>query len=131
MQVVSLPEHATEVRLLLGRDRRLSDEAYLAFCLTNPDLRVERSAEGEIIIVPPAGFESSHRNAKVTAQLVQWADKDGRGIAADSSAQFLLADGSALSPDAAWLSNEALRRLTGRQRKGFVPLCPEFVVEVM
>ena len=67
----------------------------------------------------------------VAAQLFNWAERDGHGKPFDSSAQFMLPDGSALSPDAAWVSNEALRRLSRQQRKEFLPLCPEFVVEVM
>jgi len=64
-------------------------------------------------------------------RLGRWAEKDGRGEAFDSSAQFMLPDGSALSPDAAWVSNESLHRLSREQRKQFLRLCPEFVVEVI
>ena len=131
MQVIALPEHQTPLRLSREATHGFSDQAYLAFCHANPDLRVERTAEGEIVIVPPAGFESSYRNMKLSAQLDRWAERDGRGNASDSSAQFMLPDGSALSPDAAWVSNAALERLTKQQRKQFLALCPEFVVEVM
>jgi Uma2 family endonuclease len=130
MQVVALPE-PVPVKLTFDSERKLTLEGYLAFCRANPDLRVERTAEGDIIIVPPAGFESSHRSLKVAAQLDRWAVKDGRGKASDSSAEFLLPDGSALSPDAAWVSNESLLRLSRQQRREFLPLCPEFVVEIM
>ena len=131
MQVVALPEHGTSVKLRFDIERRLSDKEYLAFCRANPELRVERTAEGEIVIVPPAGGESSHRSLRVAAQLDRWAEKDGRGKAFDSSVQFMLPDGSALSPDAAWVSNESLRSLSRPQRRQFPPICPEFVVEVM
>jgi Uma2 family endonuclease len=130
MQVVTLPE-LVPVTLSDYSGEKFSDAAYLAFCRANPNLRVERTAEGEILIVPPAGFESSNRNTKVTAQLDRWAEKDGRGIVSDSSGQFMLADGSALSPDAAWVSNAALRSLSRQKRREFLPLCPEFVIEVM
>jgi Uma2 family endonuclease len=131
MQVhVALPKSAPPVRLIFGAGRKLSDNAYWEFCQQNPDLRVERNAQGEIIIVPPSGWESSNRNWKVAVQLGVWAEKDGRGEGCDSSAQFLLPDGSALSPDAAWVSKRSLRRLSSAQRKKFLPLCPEFVVEV-
>jgi Uma2 family endonuclease len=108
-----------------------SDESYFAFCETNPDLRVERTAEGEIVIVPPAGFESDDRNAEVVAQLRSWAKHDGRGRASGPTAQFFLPDGSALSPDAAWVSNESRKRISERERKGFPYLCPEFVIEIL
>ncbi len=130
MQVVALPSPVA-VKLSDYSGEKFSDAAYLAFCRANPNLRVERTAEGEILIVPPAGFESSHRNSNVTAQLYKWAEEDGRGKASDSSAQFMLADGSALSPDAAWVSNTALRALSRQKRREFLPLCPEFVVEMM
>ena len=109
----------------------MSDSRFLAFCRANPDLRVERDPNGEITIVPPAGGESGQRNLKVGAQLSTWADQDGRGEAFDSSTMFMLPDGSALCPDAAWVSNEALRTLTAEQRREFLRVCPQFVIEVM
>ena len=108
-----------------------SDESYFAFCEANPDLRVERTAVGEIVVVPPAGFESDDRNTEVVAQLRIWAKNDGRGRASGPTAQFFLLDGSALSPDAAWVSNELRKRMSERERKGFPYLCPEFVIEVL
>jgi len=130
MQVVALPD-LVPVTLSDYSGEKFSDAAYLAFCRANPNLRVERTADGEILIVPPAGSESSYRNTKVTAQLDRWADGDGRGKVFDSSAQFMLDDGSALSPDAAWVSNVSLRSVPREKRKEFLPLCPQFVVEVM
>jgi Uma2 family endonuclease len=117
--------------VIVRNGRAFSDKEYVKFCEVNPDLRVERNAEGEIIIVPPAGFESDDRNTEVVAQLRIWAKKDGRGNASGPTAQFFLADGSALSPDAAWVSNESRRRMSERERKGFPYLCPEFVIEVL
>jgi Uma2 family endonuclease len=83
MQVVTLPEPVPVKLTFDSGQKKLSLEGYLAFCRANPDLRVERTAEGDIIIVPPAGFESSHRGLKVAAQLDRWAVKDGRGKASD------------------------------------------------
>jgi len=123
---VAIPKDATSVKLSYDAGGEPSEQAYLAFCRANPDLRVERNAKGEILIVPPAGSESSNRSLKVAAQLGTWAERDGRGEAFDSSAQFMLPDGSALSPDAAWVSNETLRRFSKRERRGFLHLCPEF-----
>jgi Uma2 family endonuclease len=128
---VALPKQGTPVRLVFDTARGLSEEEYLAFCRANPDLRCELTAEGEIVIVPPAGGESSNRSMKLAVQLGRWAEQDGRGEAFDASAEFMLPDGSALSPDAAWVSKKSLRRLTWQQRKLFPRLCPEFVVEVM
>jgi Uma2 family endonuclease len=130
MRSVELPEHET-VKLVFDPEYTLSEEDYLAFCRANPGLRCERTAEGEIIIVPPAGGEGAYRSGKAFAQLDHWADQDDRGKAFDSSVEFLLPDGSALSPDASWVSNESLARLTREQRREFLRLSPEFVIEVM
>jgi Uma2 family endonuclease len=130
MQVVALPK-LVPVTLSDYGGEKFSDAEYVAFCQANPNLRLERTAEGKILIVPPAGYESSYRNSEVTAQLRQWAQEDGSGRASDSSAQFVLGDGSALSPDAAWVSNVALRGIPREKRKEFLHLCPEFVVEVV
>ena len=127
---VELPERHSQIRLHNGSEKKFSDEAFAEFCRANPDLRIERNSRGEIIVMPPAGGESSNRNISLAAQLYNWADQDGRGQAFDSSAGFRLTDGSILSPAAAWAFDEALRRLTAKQKKGFLPLCPEFVVEV-
>jgi len=124
---VALPEPA---ELVVRNGEKFSDKAYLKFWEANPDLNFERNAEGEIIIVPPAGLESDYRNTDVVAQLATWAKKDGRGRAAGPTAQFFLPDGSALSPDAAWVSNESRSRMSEHERKTFPYLCPEFVIEV-
>ncbi len=117
--------------LTIRNGRRFSDKAYVRFCEANPDLRIERTAEGEIFIVPPAGWESDDRDAEVITQLRVWAKKDGRGSSCGSSVQFFLPDGSALSPDAAWVSNESRERISPDQRKKFPRFAPEFVVEVL
>src|SRR5690242_10308522 len=109
---IDLPELTAPATLILGREDRLTDDEYFAFCAANPDLNVERTSEGEIVIVPPAGGESDFRNASVITALGQWARRDGRGKAFGSSVQFLLPDGSGLSPDAAWVSKDRLAMLS-------------------
>jgi Uma2 family endonuclease len=128
---IALPELTVPATLILDPEHRLTDEEYVAICEANPSLRLERTARGEIVIVPPAGMESSYRSLGVSGQLREWAIRSGTGIACDSSVEFLLPDGSALSPDAAWVSNKRLATLTKQERRQFPPICPEFVVEVM
>jgi Uma2 family endonuclease len=130
MQVV-LPEQALPAKLTLNPELRMNDDEYYAFCMANPDLRFERTAKGEIIIVPPAGFESSYRSGDAFRHLADWAKRDGRGKASDATAEFILPTGAALSPDAAWVSNDRIARLSKEQRRKFPPVCPEFVIEVM
>jgi Uma2 family endonuclease len=126
-----LPEQALPAKLTLNPELRMNDDEYYAFCMANPDVRFERTAQGEIIIVPPAGGESSYRSGDAFGQLRDWAKRDGRGKACDSSAEFILPTGAALSPDAAWVSNRQLSQLSKEQRRKFLPLCPEFLIGVM
>src|SRR6267154_2801178 len=66
---IALPELTSPATLILDRERGLSEEKYLAFCEANPDLRLERTAQGEIVIVPPAGGESDYRCLDAGRQL--------------------------------------------------------------
>src|SRR4051812_28541681 len=101
VQVVLDPPELEEDGLTL-RSHCLTRQQYRAFCHANPDLRIERLACGEIIIMPPAHSRSGAQNAALTARLSRWADIDGRGLAFDSSAGFDLPNGSNRSPDTAW-----------------------------
>jgi Uma2 family endonuclease len=130
MQVV-LPDEALPARLTLNPDLRMSDDDYYDFCVANPNLRLERTAQGEIVIVPPAGLESDNRNAKIIIHFGQWALRDGRGEAFGPSAEYILPSGAAYSPDVSWISNARLNKLTKKQLRRFPPVVPEFVVEVM
>ena len=130
MQMV-LPEYAVPVRLAFDPESPLTDDQYYDFCMANPNLRVERTAEGELVVMPPAGWESSYRSLKAAQQLGVWALRDGRGKAFDSSAAFLLPTGAAFSPDASWVSNARIAPLSKAQKRKFPPVCPEFVIEVM
>jgi Uma2 family endonuclease len=130
MQVV-LPEQALPAKLILNPELRMSDDEYFDFCMANPDVRFERTARGEIIIAPPAGGESDYQNADVIMQLGVWARRDGTGKGFGATTEFILPTGAALSPDAAWVSNNRLSKLTKNQLRKFLPVCPEFVVEVM
>ena len=126
-----LPEITAPAMLTFGPSQVMNDDAYYKFCTANPGLRIERSPQGEIIIVPPAGGESDYRSTEAVIQLGSWAKKEGRGKAFGSSVEFILPSGAAYSPDAAWLSNERLSKLTKQQRRRFLPVCPEFVIEVV
>ncbi|MCC3641398.1 MAG: Uma2 family endonuclease [Microcoleus sp. PH2017_33_LGB_O_A] len=109
----------------------VSCEQFEALALANPDLRLERTTEGELIVNPPTGGESSERNFNITGQLARWCDdNEDLGSGFDSSGGFILPNGANRSPDASWVSRERLEALTPKQRKGFVPLCPDFVVEL-
>lgn len=111
--------------------RRIAQDEFYDLCVANPDLRMELTAEGEIVVMPPTGGETSYRNSELSGQLRDWARRDKRGRAFDSNAEYLLPDGSALSPDASWVERESLARLTREQKRKFLPVVPDFVVELL
>ena len=109
----------------------LTDEQFFQLCQVNENLRFERTATGELIIMPPAGGETSNRNGKLTQQLFNWADADGTGVAFDSSGGFKLTNGADRSPDAAWLKLQRWETLTSEQKARFIPMSPDFVIELL
>jgi len=110
---------------------RLTDDQFFQLCQLNQNLRFERTATGEIIIMPPAGGETSNRNGRLTQQLFNWSDADSSGIGFDSSTGFTLPNGADRSPDAAWVKLERWNSLTPEQKEKFPPICPDFVIELL
>jgi Uma2 family endonuclease len=108
----------------------LTDDQFFEFCQINRNLHIERTATGEILIMPPTGSETGNRNAKLIVQLGIWAESEGTGIYFDSSTGFKLPNGADRSPDAAWVKLERWNALIPEQQKKFAPICPEFVVEL-
>lgn len=109
---------------------QMSDEQFYEFCQANRDLRIERTATGEVIIMPPAFSDTGNRNSQITIQLGVWAEQDGTGEVFDSSAGFTLPNGATRSPDASWIKLERWNALTDEQKASFAPICPDFVVEL-
>ena len=114
----------------LGSVVQLTDEQFFQLCQIHQDYRFERTAKGELIIMSPAGGETSSRNASLTAQLWVWNAQAKLGKVFDSSGGFKLPNGADRSPDAAWVKQERWEALTPEQRQKFPPLCPDFVVEL-
>jgi Uma2 family endonuclease len=109
----------------------LTDDQFYKLCRNNPDLKFERNAHGELIIMPPTGGETGRRNLKISQQLGTWTDQDGTGVAFDSSTCFRLPNGADRSPDASWIQQQRWDVLTSQQRETFPPICPDFVIELM
>src|SRR5919199_551532 len=110
---------------------RLSAEGFLELCKANQDLQLERTATGEVIIMPPTFSWTGKQNSGLNAQLWNWNDRTGLGIVFDSSTGFTLPNSAVRSPDASWVSNERWEALTETQQKEeFSPLSPDFVVEL-
>lgn len=112
------------------RATQLSENQFIRLCQENPDLRLELTAQGELVIMPPTGMETGWRNSKLTHRLVAWTEADSTGLACDSSTLFTLPNRAKRSPDASWVRRERYEALTKKQREGFAPLCPDFVVEL-
>ena len=108
----------------------MTPDEYYTFCQQNPDMLAELNAEGEVVFMSPSGGATGARNAHVVKKLGVWADEDGSGVVFDSSAGFVLPNGAVRSPDAAWVRRRRLAKVPARQRERFLPLCPEFVVEM-
>ena len=109
---------------------RLEEDQFFEFCQANRELRIERSAEGDCEIMPPTGGATGWRNSRLVTQLTLWADLEGSGVVFDSSAGFVLPNGAMRSPDAAWVRKSRLMHLTAEQKQKFLPICPDFVIEL-
>ncbi|EDX73485.1 conserved hypothetical protein [Coleofasciculus chthonoplastes PCC 7420] len=108
----------------------MTDDQFFEFCQINRDLRIERTATGELLIMPPTGTETGGRNFRLNGQLYNWTEQDGTGIGFDSSTGFTLPNGAERSPDAAWVKLERWNTLTPEQQQKFAPICPDFVIEL-
>jgi Uma2 family endonuclease len=109
----------------------LTDEQFFQLCQDNRDLRLERNARGDLIIMPPTGGETSNSNASLTAQVWNWNNVYKLGKVFDSSTGFKLPNGADRSPDVSWISIEKWNALTEPQKERFLPLCPDFVVKLL
>ena len=109
----------------------MSREQFFEFCQLNRDVRIERNAEGSIAVMTPAGGETGARNGFLVAALYRWAEQNGTGVAFDSSTGFELPNGAVRSPDAAWVLRNRLARLSPEDKERFLPLCPDFVIELI
>ncbi len=108
----------------------LTDEQFFQLCQNNRDLRFERTANGELIIMSPTGSETGRRNSGLNFQLTAWSIHNNLGVVFDSSSGFKLPDGSDISPDCAWVRRDRWDALTAEQKEKFAPICPDFVVEL-
>lgn len=120
----------TTLRLNLRPVMELTDERLYVLCQANRELRFERTAQGELLLMAPTAGETGRRNAKLTQHLANWADSDGSGLVFDSSTGFVLSNGAMRSPDAAWLRRSRWEGLRPDQKQTFIPLCPDFVIEL-
>ncbi|HBB33637.1 MAG TPA: hypothetical protein DDZ80_28850 [Cyanobacteria bacterium UBA8803] len=108
----------------------VTQEQFVQLAIANRDLQLERTATGELIVMPPTGGTTGNRNLDIEGQLWLWNRQNRLGVVFDSSTGFHLPNGADRSPDVAWVRQDRWDALTGEQQDGFVPLCPDFVVEL-
>ena len=109
----------------------LTDEQFYQLCVNNRDLHIERNANGDLVIMPPTGGETGNKNAGIIAQLWVWNSRDNWGKVFDSSTGFILPNGANRSPDASWIPLSKWDVLTDEEKQRFLPLCPDFAVELL
>ncbi|WP_354635202.1 Uma2 family endonuclease [Planktothricoides raciborskii] len=109
----------------------VTQEQFAALAIANQDLQLERTAQGELIVNPPTGWETGKRNSSITGQLDRWDEEnENLGQVFDSSTAFILPNGATRSPDASWVSQARWDALTPEQTSTFANICPDFVVEL-
>ena len=121
---------SNQIVLQLPAAIALDGDSLFDFCQLNSHLRVERTANGELVIMSPTGSETGNRNAKLMQQLANWTDRDGTGIEFDSSTGFILPNGATRSPDASWVNSAKWNSLSESQKAKFAPICPDFEREI-
>lgn len=109
----------------------MTDEQFYQLCRANPDIKFERNAKGELVIMSPTGGETGNRNSEINADFVIWNRQTKMGKVFDSSTCFKLPNGADRSPGVAWVKQERWNLLTPEQREKFPPICPDFVLELM
>lgn len=119
----------TSLTLTLDPVMQLSREQFYELCKVNQDLRLERSSTGDLILMPPTGWESGRQNSQLNLQVGLWAKQDGTGIVFDSSTGFSLPNGADRSPDVAWVATARIAAIASDPAQ-FLPLAPDFVIEL-
>ena len=109
---------------------RMDDEQLFEFCQVNRDYRIERNADGDILIMSPEAASSGSGNTELTLIFAEWARHDGSGRVFGSSTGFVLPNGAMRSPDVSWISKKRLQAIAQKDWNRFLPLCPDFVLEL-
>jgi len=110
--------------------QKISDDEFESFCRHNPDVEIELTKEGELVIMPPTGGQTGIRNFSLIGYFFNWLEKDKGGVGFDSSTVFVLPNGAKRSPDLAWAKNEKWNALSDEEKQKFPSFCPDFVVEL-
>jgi len=125
-----LLEKKYKLPIYLPNKEEITKEEFLAFCVANSHLRIERDENNQILIMPPVFGETGRKHIKIATALEIWNIKTSLGVVFDSSTGFDLPDGSIRSPDAAWIKIEKWDSLSVEERNAFLPFAPNFAVEI-
>ena len=124
-------DQLTDFRVVLNlQSVGLTDEQFERLCQNNQGLRIEMTAQQELIVMSPTKPKTGWRNAIITARLYNWSEQDGSGLSFDSSTLFSLPNGARRSPDASWILKSRWRRLSQEEQESFSAICPDFVIEL-
>lgn len=110
---------------------KLNPDQFYEICQRNPDLKLELTAQGELILMPPTGGETGRQNSDLNFQFQLWNRQYQFGEVFDSSTAFILPNGATRSPDVSWITKACWEALTPQEKEKFVPLCPDFVLELL
>jgi Uma2 family endonuclease len=116
--------------IVLPGDDLLTDDWFAEVASMNRDFRIERNAKGDLEFMAPTGGKTGDRNSELNMQLRLWAKKNGTGRSFDSSTGFRLPNSAIRAPDASWVRNSKLDSLTNKQLEGYLPLAPDFAIEL-
>jgi Uma2 family endonuclease len=124
-------EADTTARILLNvRSLRLTDDQFIRLCSDNRDLRIEMTASGELVLMPPPGMKTGQRNATIIYRLASWAKQDDLGIVFGPDTGFTLPNGARRGADAAWMPLERWNRISPEEQEKLPVVCPDFVLEL-
>lgn len=121
----------TALLLNVPRTIELTLDQFEQLAIANPELRLELTATGGLLLMPPTGGETGQRNSDISGQLWYWNRQNALGQDFDSSTGFRLPNGAVRAPDASWLTRARWAALSPEQRQKFLPLCPDFAIELL
>ncbi|MEL6579717.1 MAG: Uma2 family endonuclease [Cyanobacteria bacterium J06621_12] len=111
--------------------KKITVEHFEQLCQLNPELKLETNHHGELIIMSPTGYETGINNAGLIAQFWIWNRQYKLGVVCDSSTGFILPNGAIRSPDVSWIAKGRDARFSKEEKRKFLPLTPDFVLELM
>ena len=108
----------------------LSDEQFYQLCHNNDDWRIEQTAAGELIIMPPIGAISGNRESDLNGFVWLWNRQTKLGKVFSYSTIFTLPKSGKRSPDVAWIANERWDVLLREEQEKFATISHDFVIEL-